>query len=240
LGSEFTSNTYKYAEKPIFRVPISTPAVYPWPGDKRFDHCRKNFLWFNSNGFVHKGLDLVLEAFAGMPEFHLTVCGPIKDEVEKPFEKAFYKELYHTPNIHTAGWVEDASVEFLQIANSCSGVIGASCSEGGGGSIISCMQAGLIPIVNYESSVEIGSFGILLPDCSVESIRHCVRSFASLSADVLQEKAKRAWEFASTNHSRQRFTDEYKKVAKAIITTFCPPPVWKSEFSSLDPVESNA
>jgi hypothetical protein len=46
---------------------------------------------------VHKGLDLVLEAFADMPEYHLTVCGPIQKEQD--FERAYYRELYQVPNI---------------------------------------------------------------------------------------------------------------------------------------------
>ena len=38
---------------------------------------------------VHKGLDLVLEAFAGMPEYHLTVCGPVAKEKDFEREKRF-------------------------------------------------------------------------------------------------------------------------------------------------------
>ena len=36
---------------------------------------------------VHKGLDLVLEAFVAMPEYHLTVCGKVSSE--KDFEDAY-------------------------------------------------------------------------------------------------------------------------------------------------------
>ena len=78
LGNDFTINTYKYANKPLLRIPISTPALYPWQHDKDFDGSRNSFLWFGSHGFIHKGLDLVLEAFAQMPDYNLTVCGPIQ------------------------------------------------------------------------------------------------------------------------------------------------------------------
>ena len=90
LGNGFTISTYSYANKPIYRVPISTSVLYPWPEKKDFEACRKHFLWFGSGGLVHKGLDLVLDAFAEMPEYHLTVCGPVQRE--KHFEKAFYKK----------------------------------------------------------------------------------------------------------------------------------------------------
>ncbi len=91
LGNQFAIDTYKYANKPFYRVPVISPIVCPWPEKKDFEACRKRFLWFGSGGLIHKGLDLVLDAFAGMPECHLTICGPVKHE--KDFERAFYKEL---------------------------------------------------------------------------------------------------------------------------------------------------
>ena len=115
LGNEFTISTYTYANKPIYRVPISAPFLYPWPEGKDFEACRRHFLWFGSHGFVHKGLDLVLDAFAEMPDYHLTVCGPIREEIEKDFEKAFYKELYQTSNIRTLGWVDIGRPEFTKL-----------------------------------------------------------------------------------------------------------------------------
>jgi hypothetical protein len=114
LGNEFTISTYKYANKPLWRIGISTPVVYPWQDDKDFDRVRKSFLWFGSHGFVHKGLDLVLEAFAQMPDCELTVCGPI--HTDKGFQSAYHKELYSTSNIHTVGWVDITSPKFLEIA----------------------------------------------------------------------------------------------------------------------------
>ncbi len=63
-GNQFSINTYGYINKPLFHVPYPTCAVYPLPDEKDFDSCRKSFLWFGSSGFVHKGLDLVLDVFA--------------------------------------------------------------------------------------------------------------------------------------------------------------------------------
>jgi len=79
LGNDFTRSTYAYAHKPFYRIPISAPTVYPGP-TARTRACRRSFLWFGSGGLVHKGLDLVLEAFAQMPDFYLTVCGPVNEE----------------------------------------------------------------------------------------------------------------------------------------------------------------
>jgi glycosyltransferase involved in cell wall biosynthesis len=217
-GNEFTLNTYSYANKPIYRVPISTTVLYPWPEEKDFQACRNRFLWLGSTGLVRKGLDLVLDAFAEMPEFDLTVCGPIQRE--RDFEKAYYKELYQTPNIHTVGWIDTASPEFIEITKNCIGLVYTSCSEGGGGSVIVCMHAGLIPIVNYESSVDVDdAYGVMLNESSIEEIKKAVWTISSLSTQQLRERARRAWEFARANHTREKFADEYRKVVTKIIAS---------------------
>jgi glycosyltransferase involved in cell wall biosynthesis len=216
LGNQFTINTYRYAQKPIFRVPISTCAVYPWPEDKDFGNCRKNFLWFGSHGFVHKGLDLVLDVFSEMPDYHLYVCGPIQREPD--FMKAYYKELYQTSNIHTIGWVDVSGPEFTETVNKSIGLIYPSCSEGGGGSVIICLHAGLIPIISYESSVDVDdSYGVILKDCSIDTIKNTVQMISSLPAEKLKLMSRKAWEFVRTNHTREKFAEEYKKIITHII-----------------------
>jgi len=112
--------------------------MYPWPEEKDFEDCRKRFIWFGGSDLAHKGLDLVLDAFAEMPEYDLAVCGPIQGE--KEFERAHYQELYHTPNIHTIGWVDVSSPNFMKIMHNCIGLVYPSCSEGQCGSVVTCMQ----------------------------------------------------------------------------------------------------
>jgi glycosyltransferase involved in cell wall biosynthesis len=214
LGNEFTKNTFSYANKPMYRMPNAHPFLYPWPQGKNFEACCKNFLWFGSGGLVRKGLDLVLDVFAEMPEYNLTVCGPIQKE--KDFEKAYYKELYQTPNIHTVGWVNISSPEFLKITDKCIGLIFPSCAEGQCGAVINCLHAGLIPIISYESGVDVDEFGIILKDCSIHTIKNTVRMVSDLPADKLRKKAKKAWEYARANHTREKFAEEYRKVIEKI------------------------
>ena len=216
-GNEFTISTFRYANKPIYRVRSSVIALYPWSEGKDFGDCRKRFLWLGSSGLVHKGLDLVLDAFAEMPEYHLTVCGPVQRE--PAFERAFCRELYQTPNIRTVGWVDITSPEFTEITSSCIGVVYPSCSEGGGVSVITCMHAGLIPIVSYESSVDVEGFGIVLKDSSVEEIKSAIQMVSILPVQELRLMARKAWEFARANHTRETFAEDYRKVISTIIAT---------------------
>lgn len=215
LGNESTVKTFQYANKPIYRVPVIALGHYPWPEGKDFEACRKRFLWFGSGGLVRKGLDLVLEAFAGMPDYHLTVCGPIHGDQD--FEQAYHKELYETPNIETVGFVDTDGLRFRDICRNSVGIVYPSCSEGGGSGVITCMHAGLIPIVSYEASVDVHDFGMMLPDCSISQIQHSVQCIASLPGKQLEQMARDAWEHARANHTKEIYAKEYRKVIEKIL-----------------------
>lgn len=215
LGNKFTSDTYMYQQKMIYRIPISSPVVYDFPVDKDFEKVKKNYLWFGSVGLVHRGLDLVLEAFCNLPEYNLFVCGPIDDEDD--FVRAYYKELYETQNIKTVGWVDVNSDKFIDILNNCISIIYPSCSEGGGGSVITCMHGGLIPIVSYEASVDVDDFGYILKENTVDEITGKIKLLSNLDIDEIKNRRIKTWEFARANHTKEKFASEYKKFVKEII-----------------------
>jgi glycosyltransferase involved in cell wall biosynthesis len=217
LGNEFTINTFRYANKPLYPVPIIPSACYPWPEGKDFEACRKRFLWFGSGGLVRKGLDLVLEAFAGMPDYHLTICGPIGKD--KDFERAYQKELYETPNIETVGWVDIDGPGFRDICRRSVAMIYPSCAEGQCGGVVTCMHAGLIPVISYESGVDVHDFGMILHDCSIQEIQNAVRRVSNFPAKELEQMARAAWEYARANHSREKFALEYRKAVEHILAT---------------------
>jgi glycosyltransferase involved in cell wall biosynthesis len=215
VGNEFTASTYSYAKKRIYRVPISTSRLFDWAEDKDFDACRKRFVWFGSRGAVHKGLDLVLEAFALMPDFHLTVVGPVR---ERCFEEAYRRELYESPNIRFVGWVDLSGPDFADIARDSVGLVFPSCSEGGGGSAVACMHAGLIPIVTRQTSVDIDpSYGLELESASVVEVCSAVRELAGRAADDLERMARAAWTHARVHHTREAFEVRYREVAEKIL-----------------------
>ncbi|MEX1121614.1 MAG: hypothetical protein WED82_05745, partial [Balneolales bacterium] len=129
LGNDFTAGTYQYSKKRIFKLPIPSCITFPEPTEKDYEAVKKNYLWFGSRGLVHKGLDLVIEAFQELPDYHLTICGPVNNDKDPDFEKLFHKELYETANIHTVGWVDVESQQFKNIVNNCVGIIYPSSAE---------------------------------------------------------------------------------------------------------------
>jgi len=140
LGNEYTMETFAFAGKPFSRIPISSAYVLPWPEKRNIGEAKRKFLWVGSFGMVQKGLDLVLEAFAQMPELELTVCG--RPEKEEDFFRLYEKELKRTPNIHLHGWLDMGTDDFVNISRTHAAVVYPGSGEGGAGSVIHCMHAG--------------------------------------------------------------------------------------------------
>ncbi|MEM1205523.1 MAG: glycosyltransferase, partial [Acidobacteriota bacterium] len=216
LGNRFTQGTYAFARKPLLHIPISVPFTYPWPDGKDFEAARRRFLWFGSGGLVHKGLDLVLEAFAGMPEMHLTVCGPIR--AERDFERVYFQELYRTPNIRTHGWIDVDSEAFRRLGRETLGLVYPSCSEGGGSSVLTCMHGSIVPMVTFETSVDIDpSYGVLLRDARIETLRDGVRALAERPATELEGMARAGWEHARRHHTKETFAAGARDVMERLV-----------------------
>lgn len=214
-GNEFTMKTYAYAGKPIFRLPIPARKVWSWSYDKDFDACRRRFLWFGSRGMIHKGLDLVLEAFIGMPEYQLTIVGPVQDEPE--FVELYRKELFHTANIAHIGWLDNTSQEFKALLDRSIAHVFPSCSEAGAAVVLETMAGGLIPLVTYEASVDVEEFGVMLQEASVDKIREGVRAIASMSTKELQRRAKKAWQCVHANNTSENFAKVYRATVEMIL-----------------------
>ena len=221
LGNERTQATYRFAGKPLYPVPISQPVIYPFPAAKDFESARRRFLWFGSGGLVHKGLDLVLEAFAGAPELELAVAGPV--DRERAFESAFDRELYRTPNIRTLGWIDIEGKPFVELAERTLALVYPSCSEGQNGGTVTCMHAGLIPVVTPEVGLDVApAWGVVLEAPSVESIRAAARGLAARPAAELAAMARGAWEHARAHHTRDAFSAAYRAQMLAILERFRP------------------
>jgi hypothetical protein len=150
-------------------LPFQNTAIHQLPELRRqWTEESKHFLFLGSRQQLAKGLDLLLEAFAGCPELHLHVCGHYLKDVG--FCKAYDKLLFNTENIHTHGWVDVTSPSFLELASKCAFTISATCAEGSPGSITNAMKLGMIPILPKEAGVDGGEGVILMENLSIEGI----------------------------------------------------------------------
>ena len=217
-GDPFIRSTYEAAARPgtpIYPIPISTPRIWP-ELERDVEAVRNRFLWFGSGGLVHKGLDLVLEAFAAMPDLQLTVCGPIRQE--RDFEREYWRELYETPNIHLHGWVDIASPDFVDLVRGHVAFVFASCSEAQCGGVVTCMHAGLIPVVSYQTGAPVTpERGIVLEDNHIPTIQEAVRRISKLDSETLKAMSHATWSHVQARHRREVFAEEYRRAVQDIL-----------------------
>ena len=217
IGNEATMSTFAYAGKPLHPVPVTSAVTFGPPDGKDFVRARTNFVWFGSGGMVHKGLDLVLEFFAGAPDLHLTVCGPVERETD--FAKAYHRELYETDNITTLGWVDVDGSAFRGVLERSVGIVYPSASEGQSGAVVLCLHAGLIPICSRETGLDITEdMGIQLPDCSPGTLAAAVRSVTQRPSHELSRMARQAWARARQEHSREAFALRYRQIVEDLLS----------------------
>ena len=215
FGNKAIFDTFKRFGKPIFFIPISSVVQYDFPESKDWEKARKNFLWIGGGGAVLKGLDLALEAFAGMPDLHLHVCGPV--QAEKDFVAAYTKELTRTPNIHVYGRLDVAGKEFRDIVNACAAIVYPSGGEGTSGAVVQAMHAGLVPIITHETGIREDAGYIPLVDPTPESVAKAVRNFSELPADEVRAHSKKIWDFARRVYTREEFSKAYARFIDTVL-----------------------
>jgi len=157
--NSFSYNTYTKYSKPIIEY---FPAIYKPALLKNSSKRTNNFLCLVGNGFIVKGVDLLVEAFLKMPELNLTIAGPKGDAL---FEQFYDEKIAGAKNIKFIGFVDIASDEFLEVVENHTFGILASCSEGMCTSVMTMMSFGLITIFTKETSIILGNnYPFLLSD----------------------------------------------------------------------------
>jgi glycosyltransferase involved in cell wall biosynthesis len=199
IGNEATRQTYSKFEN-VFALPI---ACYEDAYNKsalEITNGQRNFLFYSGGGNIHKGLDLILEAFAGSV-LDLYICSSLDSE----FESYYKKLLYEAPNIHYCGLVDPRSPQFYEIMKKCTFSLLASCSEGNPGSVVECMQRGLIPLVTEESHLDVDGFGLTIEEGSVAGIKKIITKASRLDYEQLIMMSSISKKAAETNHSIKNF-----------------------------------
>lgn len=209
LGNLFTKDTYGIHSTKIINVPITTTVFPRYLQNKNLTKSKRHFLWFNSAGFLLKGLDVVIDAFLETPELQLTVCGDF--EREKDFLGSYKTKIDSCENINLKGWINVPSNEFSELVLNCTWIINTSFSEGGGGSTINCMGQGLIPILSKSSSIDISEkVGFYIEENNSESLKSMLKALIKLPEDSLRLYSYNAYSFVNENHRIEHFTKSYK------------------------------
>lgn len=211
IGNETTAASFPDHLRHKLTLVTPTGSHLSMVRDPKKTVIRKEFLWFNGTGAVHKGLDLVLEVFARNPKIVLHVIGPYRKE--RDFTAAYAHELTKCPNIISHGFLSPSSRKFQKIAGSALGFISPSCSEGISTSAITCMQYGLVPILSKYSGIDLTpEMGCLLQQCTIEEIEVAVLSLLDKPEHENRRLIANSQEFALKRFSRAEFSRRMERV----------------------------
>jgi hypothetical protein len=211
LGNEHAKKTYSKFPTVINVNNAVFPDIYS-SLEKNFEAARNNFLFFNGGGNVHKGLDLLLEAFTQL-EQHLYV----RQDIEPAFFNVYKKELTEYPNIHLVPYLKKPSQEFYSLMNTCNFVISPTCAEGQPGSVIECMAHGLIPVLSKEANIDTKDFGTTLKENSVEEIISLVREISHKPESWYRQKSSLTLEEIRHYYAPEQFLESIKEAVQTII-----------------------
>jgi glycosyltransferase involved in cell wall biosynthesis len=81
------------------------------------------------------------------------------------------------------------------------------------------MHAAVIPVISYETGVDVHDFGLILPSCKMQDIEDAIRRVSALPSTRLEQMARAGREYAQQNHTREKFAQEYRKVIEHILAT---------------------
>jgi len=220
LGNDFTKSTYEIEGEnlSIEKLNCFYYDVYNIDLSKKdFDKARKHYLWFGSTGLLHKGLDIVIEAFKQRPDLTLHVCGASENE-EKFYE--YYKEELNNqvPNIINHGFVNLESDEFKDVMNTCFALIYPSESEGGSPAALNVMaNGGLIPVVSKQSGIDIDEFGFYFNENTVGGVIEQLEMLDKLDVNSIIELSCKTKDIVRKDYSYKNYKKSLKEIIKSTI-----------------------
>lgn len=115
---------------------------------------RNNFLCFAGNGFICKGVDILVESFLKNENNNLHICGPSS---EKSFFDYYGEKIQNSKNIFYHGFIEPGAEKFNELSALCAYVIFNSAAEGCCTSVATAMKSGLVPVINPWTGINIDS-----------------------------------------------------------------------------------
>jgi glycosyltransferase involved in cell wall biosynthesis len=211
----FCPNSYMKHDKPIYTyLPGCSPKIR-FIDEWIFQRDLKRFVCFAGNGFICKGVDILIDSFCRHPELSLHICGP---DNESGFFEIYDQVIENSPNIHYEGFVEVGSKKFEELCSSCGYVAFNSSAEGCTTSVATMMIAGLVPIINYETGINIKSFGIEIENSGnkIDSTEKAILQAASMSRREYRDCVYKTLE-DSIKYTQESFTTSFKMSLTKII-----------------------
>jgi glycosyltransferase involved in cell wall biosynthesis len=172
------------------------------------------FIFLAGSGLVHKGLDLIIEAFRKVKSDSYRV--DIFSHYESDFFSAFAEHSL-PPNFTFHGFYSLNSPflqQYLYKAHYC---LLPSCSEGQSTSLLAALHYGVVPIASPFCGVDFscGSFGVC--DLTVESLVSSLESVFDLTKSTFLDYSQASVNYIQRNHTSMTYSSSIAEVVSSII-----------------------
>lgn len=179
--------------------------------ENRIEQIKRNFLWFGSDGLIHKGVDILIDAFKEMPELAINFYGLSTAE-----RRLFHK--LRVSNTLDCGRVNVQKTEFIdKIVNQHCFIIFPSCSEGMSTAVATCMAHGIIPILTKECGFEPNEYIIELGGWHIEDIKCAVKRAISMNNEDILNFREGCFQYARKNFSLEKFDSSFEDIMDDIL-----------------------
>ena len=178
-------------------VPIDNAAYAPDNAmlDRDWATARRRFVFAGGTGNVQKGLDLVIEAFAGLPSLRLDVFAPVEPDLREHMQP-----VLRAPNIHYTHHLRFLPRVAERMRQRTGFTLYAGFNSGQSTALVGSLGEGLVPVVNRESDLTDPHDTISIAASSVEGVRAAAREASERSTEWLE---------AASRHCRARFREHH-------------------------------
>jgi glycosyltransferase involved in cell wall biosynthesis len=199
-----------YPDKTV--IAISPTGIYNSTFDSNFTAPKRNFLCLTSRGWVHKGIDIIVNYFDSNecnPDNHTLFLAGSGSKNE-------FRLLKHKKNIVFLGQIDIKSAMYLDVLKQVSFIVSCSCSEGMSTSVLTGMLHGLIPIVTEESNIN-SPYKIPIAGFDLSDFVQSIHIALKLSDTELEKYKGEIYEHAHDNYKLNNFYEAVKKSITTII-----------------------
>ena len=198
-GNDFTLSSYSQVNTKKYQIPSPiNDSIIPTFKEIQDDHTRiKKFFFYSGSGLLHKGLDLIIEAFADLSDFELYIAVLTP---ESWFLKYYRDILSKSSNIKWLDSMKSDSEKMRKIAMKCGFVISASCSDADPVSVIECMRYGMIPVVTKETDISIKN-KLAIKKPTVESVKKSIILSSNLKSSEVKKLSIESYVASLRNYS---------------------------------------
>lgn len=215
IGNENTKNTYPESlHSKIFTINSFYNKELVYSPLKEINKRRKNYLYFTSNGAIHRGLDILLEYFSRHKNLNLYISTNLKNE--KQFMDIYKKEL-SLANIKYFGKNIMGSNKLNDIINNCLFTILPSVSEGQSTSITNMAFCGLIPIITKTCGTDLEKNGILIKNVNYNSINSAINKSQKLTNDQLKKINIKNKNDITNHYSLEKYNKNIRNILLKIL-----------------------